>query len=450
MSGEFFEALQQIAKEKDIPLDMLIETVESALATAYKKTVDVNGEIYVTIDENRSAAVPYRVFTRKMVVEEVTNEHEEIALADALRTHPETAIGEEVTFDVEMKDFGRIAAQTAKQVVVQRIREAERRKIFDEYSERIGEVVTGTVQRREGRNIVISLGKIDAMLPAQEQVESEPYRFNDRIKIYVLDVLDTNKGPQVVVSRTHPSLIRRLFELEVPEIADGTVTIKSVAREPGARSKIAVTSRDEKVDPVGSCVGHRGSRVQAVVNELYDEKIDIVRWNESMALFIGEALSPAKSVKVTIKDDEKSAFVTVPDTQLSLAIGKAGQNVRLAARLTGWRIDIRSEAQVARATLMSMTDSSLDEDDTDEETNEVSVDTASETDSPTAINTEASHDEAESSDPVSAGSDAEPSADTVPEDAPEETKAVKAAKRLASLKAMVTHADEDAAEPVSK
>ena len=191
MSGEFFEALQQIAKEKDIPLDMLIETVESALATAYKKTVDVNGEIYVTIDENRSAAVPYRVFTRKMVVEEVTNEHEEIALADALRTHPETAVGEEVTFDVEMKDFGRIAAQTAKQVVVQRIREAERRKIFDEYSERIGEVVTGTVQRREGRNIVISLGKIDAMLPAQEQVESEPYRFNDRIKIYVLDVLDT-------------------------------------------------------------------------------------------------------------------------------------------------------------------------------------------------------------------------------------------------------------------
>jgi len=445
MSGEFFEALQQIAKEKDIPLDMLIETVESALATAYKKTVDVNGEIYVTIDENRSAAVPYRVFTRKMVVEEVTNEHEEIALADALRTHPETAVGEEVTFDVEMKDFGRIAAQTAKQVVVQRIREAERRKIFDEYSERIGEVVTGTVQRREGRNIVISLGKIDAMLPAQEQVESEPYRFNDRIKIYVLDVLDTNKGPQVVVSRTHPSLIRRLFELEVPEIADGTVTIKSVAREPGARSKIAVTSRDEKVDPVGSCVGHRGSRVQAVVNELYDEKIDIVRWNESMALFIGEALSPAKSVKVTIKDDEKSAFVTVPDTQLSLAIGKAGQNVRLAARLTGWRIDIRSEAQVARATLMSMTDLSSDEDDTDDETSEDTAAVVSETD----VNDAATNDEAET-DSVDVTGSIDDAAVPVAEEAPEESKAVKAAKRLATLKAMVVHADEDVAEPVSK
>jgi N utilization substance protein A len=250
---------------------------------------------------------------------------------------------------------GRIDAQTAKQVLVQKIRETERDRIYDEYNDRVGEVITGTVQRREYKNIFINLGKIEALLPPQEQVESEPYRFNDRLKLYLLEVRKTNKGPQVIVSRTHPSLIRRLFELEVPEIAEGIVTIKSVAREPGARSKIAVNSRDEKVDPVGSCVGHRGSRVQAVVNELYDEKIDIIRWNADTGQFIAEALSPAKAVKVTLNEDAKSAFVVVPDNQLSLAIGKSGQNVRLAARLTGWRIDIRSESQVVKQILTAAT-----------------------------------------------------------------------------------------------
>lgn len=356
MNGEFLEALQQIAKEKDIPLETLIETVESALATAYKKNSNNPGDIKVTIDSSRAASTPFKVYCEKTVVEEVENDYFEVALEDARRINPDIMVGETISYDVKMGDFGRIAAQTAKQVVVQRIREAERRKVLDEYSEKQGEVITGVVQRREGRNVIIQLGKLEAVLPAQEQVESEPYRFNDRIKVYVLEVRDTNKGPQVVVSRTHPSLIRRLFELEVPEIADGIVTIKSVAREPGARSKIAVVSRDEKVDPVGSCVGHRGSRVQAVVNELYDEKIDIVRWNADMGSFIGEALSPAKAVKVTVNEEAKSAFVVVPDNQLSLAIGKAGQNVRLAARLTGWRIDIRSEAQVARAALMAMTE----------------------------------------------------------------------------------------------
>src|SRR5579871_848929 len=354
--SDFIEALQQIAKEKDIPLDTLIETVESALATAYKRNNPTNGEIKVRIDSNRSAQNPFKVYSERLVVEIVENPHEQISLEDARRKSPDILVGETYTEDVPQGSFGRIAAQTAKQVVVQRIREAERRKIFDEYNERVGEVVTGTVQRREGRTVIIGLGKLDAVLPTQEQVESEPYRFNDRIKVYVLEVKDTPKGPQVIVSRTHPSLIRRLFELEVPEIADGIVTIKSVAREPGARSKIAVMSRDEKVDAVGACVGHRGSRVQAVVNELYDEKIDIVRWNQDTATFIGEALSPAKAVRVTTNEEAKSAFVIVPDNQLSLAIGKAGQNVRLAARLTGWRIDIRSEAQVARAALMSMTD----------------------------------------------------------------------------------------------
>ncbi|MEP6756021.1 MAG: transcription termination factor NusA, partial [Chthonomonadales bacterium] len=286
----------------------------------------------------------------------------QVLLSKVAEDHPEATVGEILELDITPHNVGRIDAQTAKQVLVQRIREQERDKVFEEYNERVGEVITGTVQRREGRNIFINLGKIEAILPPQEQVETEPYRFNDRLKLYMLMVQKTNKGPQVVVSRTHPSLIRRLFELEVPEIADGVVTIKSVAREPGARSKIAVYSRDEKVDPVGSCVGHRGTRVQAVVNELYDEKIDIVRWSGETDQFIAEALSPAKAVKVTVNEEAKSAFVIVPDNQLSLAIGKSGQNVRLAARLTGWRIDIRSEAQVAKAALIAAT-SPDDEDD---------------------------------------------------------------------------------------
>lgn len=366
--SEFIEALQQIATERNMPLDTLIETVEAALATAYKRNNVMHGEVKVRINSTKSASEPFKVFCEKTIVEEVSNDHVEISLYEAHRIDPDKMVGETVEIPVPLGNFGRIAAQTAKQVVVQRIREAERRKVFDEYNEKVGEVVTGIVQRREGRNVLIGLGKLDALLPAQEQVETEPYRFNDRIKVYILEVRDSAKGPQVVVSRTHPSLIRRLFELEVPEIADGIVTIKSVAREPGARSKIAVMSRDEKVDAVGACVGHRGSRVQAVVNELYDEKIDIVRWNADQGVFIAEALSPAKAVKVTLNEDAKSAFVVVPDNQLSLAIGKAGQNVRLAARLTGWRIDIRSEAQVARQMLMAVTaPSSLDTDEMDEE-----------------------------------------------------------------------------------
>ncbi len=355
MNAEFLSDLQAIAREKDIPLETLVETVESALATAYKKNSDKRGEFSVRIAQTKGAASLVQVFQERTVVEEVEDEDFQVSLADAKKVKPDAELDDIISTRVERGGFGRIEAQTAKQVLVQRIREAERRKILDEYSEKIGEVVTGTVSRREGRNVLVSFGKLDAVMPAQEQVESEPYRLNDRIKVYVLEVRESSKGPQIIVSRTHPSLIRRLFELEVPEIEDGVVTIKSVAREPGARSKIAVSSRDEKVDPVGSCVGHRGSRVQAVVSELYDEKIDIVRWNSDESLFIGEALSPAKSVKVNLNHEDKSAFVVVPDTQLSLAIGKSGQNVRLAARLTGWRIDIRSEAQVAREQLLSMT-----------------------------------------------------------------------------------------------
>jgi N utilization substance protein A len=355
MNGEFLEALQQIAREKEISPDALLETVESALVTAYKKNfASQGGEIKVRIN---SAKATFQVFCQKTVVEDGQEEITpgEIILEEARRHDPDIVPGEVLEIEVTPSTFGRIAAQTAKQVVVQRLREAEREKVFEEYNERVGEVLTGTVQRREHKNIIINLGKIEAVLPPQEQVPSEPYRFNDRLKVYVLQVRWTPKGPQVEVSRTHPSLIRRLFELEVPEIADGIVTIKSVAREPGARSKIAVFSRDEKVDPVGSCVGHRGTRVQAVVNELYDEKIDIIRWSPEPGQFIAEALSPAKAVKVNINEEAKSAFVIVPDNQLSLAIGKSGQNVRLAARLTGWRIDIRSESQVAKATLIAAT-----------------------------------------------------------------------------------------------
>ncbi len=370
--SDFLEALQQIAREKDIPINMLIEAVESALATAFKKHLNLNGDIRVSIDSNSHQPLPFHAFSIMHVVSEVMDPTFEISLADAKEIKPDIELGETIErkLDIPMHDLGRIAAQTAKQVVTQRIRETERRKVLDEFVERQGEVMTGVVQRRDGRTVVIQLGKLEAMLPPQEQVESEPYRINDRIKVYVLEVKDGGRGAQAMVSRTHPSLIRRLFELEVPEIADGIVTIKSVAREPGARSKIAVSSRDEKVDAVGACVGHRGTRVQAVVNELYDEKIDIVRWSPDMSLFISESLSPARTSRVTVNEDGKSAFVVVPDNQLSLAIGKSGQNVRLAARLTGQRIDIRSDSQVAREAFDVLKDvlgeMETDEDETDD------------------------------------------------------------------------------------
>jgi transcription termination/antitermination protein NusA len=342
MNGEFIDALRQLEKEKDIPFEQLVETIESALTSAYKRAFADGAEVKLRMDSKGKGLKPMLC---KEIVEKVENPHREVSLADAQRRNPVSKIGD--TLDVEMpqEGFGRIAAQTAKQVVVQRIREAEREKVFDDFGHRVGEVITGVIQRRESRGVFVLLGKVEALLPPSEQVPGEPYRFNDRIKVYLLEVKKTTKGPQVIISRSHPSLIRRLFELEVPEIEDGTVLIKSVARESGARSKIAVASTEDKVDPVGACVGHRGSRVQAVVNELYGEKIDIIRWHENTGDFIREALSPAKALSVTINEEAKSAYVVVPDAQLSLAIGKEGQNVRLAARLSGWRIDIRSEAQ---------------------------------------------------------------------------------------------------------
>ena len=349
-AAEFLEALRQIEREKEIPFNVLVEALEMALATAYKKSYNLVEDVNLRV-EHGDKRQP-RVFRKLNVVETVENPHAEVTLAEAhAKFNPDAAVGDVVEVLLPPAEFdriGRIAAQTAKQVVVQRIREAERNKILDEYNDKIGEVLTGVISRREGPNVLIAMGKIEAVLPPKEQVPGDPYRYNERLKVFVIEVRNTPKGPQVIVSRTHPSLIRRLFELEVPEIHDGVVAIKSVAREPGARSKIAVTSRDERVDPVGSCVGHRGARVQAVVNELYDEKVDIVRWSEDNRQFITESLSPARVTSVELDQASKSAFVIVPDNQLSLAIGKAGQNVRLAAKLTGWRIDISNESQVAK------------------------------------------------------------------------------------------------------
>ena len=346
MNGDFIEALRQIEKEKEIPFATLLKTLEVALGKAYKRHYGINGDVAVHIDTTKNA---FKFSAEKTVVASVENEHAEMTLETARKIDPQAELGSMIPVSVTPENFGRIAAQTARQVMMQEFRETERGKVFDEYNAKIGEVATGIVQRTEMGNVYINIGKLEALLPKQEQVPTEPYRFNDRIKVYLLEVKRPSRGPQVIVSRSHPSLIRRLFELEVPEIADGSVVIKSVAREAGARSKIAVASEDEKIDPVGACVGHRGARVQAVVSELYDEKIDIVRWSADVKQFVAESLSPAKSVQVRVNEDKKSCFVLVPDNMLSLAIGKSGQNVRLAARLTGWRIDIRSESQEAKA-----------------------------------------------------------------------------------------------------
>jgi len=350
MNGEFIEALEQLEKEKDIPFASLLQTVEAAMVSAYRKHYGVTEDVRIEVDRNKHTVktiarrpVPLEIAEGETVPPDVVVLEEEVGELPA-----GTAVRYE-EHEVDTGEFGRIAAQTAKQVVMQRIREAEREIVFDDFSHRVGEVVTGEVQRRDGRNVYIALGRVEAILPAHEQIPGESYRFSDRLKVYVLDVRRTTKSPQIVVSRTHPTLISRLFELEVPEVYEGIVELRSVAREPGARAKVAVASRDPQVDPVGACVGHRGARVQAIVDELRGEKIDIVRYNDEPAEYLKSALSPAKVSQVTLDESDHSAVVIAPDSQLSLAIGRRGQNVRLAAQLTGWRIDIRSESQWAEA-----------------------------------------------------------------------------------------------------
>ena len=340
----FLEALKELAREKGVEEEVLFDAIEAALISAYKRNFGSAQNVRVVLDRTPGA---YHVYAIKTVVETVEDDVQEISLAQARTIRPDYEIGDVLEIEVTPANFGRIAAQTAKQVVVQRVREAERGIIYEEFMSREGDIITGLVSRVENRNVFIDLGKTEAVLTPTEQIAVETYEQGDRIKAYIVEVKKTSKGPQIVVSRTHPGLLKRLFELEVPEIQEGIVEIKSVAREPGMRSKIAVYSKDDDVDPVGSCVGHKGMRVQAVVDELGSEKIDIVKWNEDSAKFIANALSPAKVVSVAVNEDEKVSRVVVPDYQLSLAIGKEGQNARLAAKLTGWKIDIKSESQAA-------------------------------------------------------------------------------------------------------
>ena len=344
----FLEALKELAREKGVEEEVLFDAIEAALISAYKRNFGSAQNVRVVLDRTTGA---YHVYAIKTVVETVEDDVQEISLAQARTIRPDYEVDDVLEIEVTPANFGRIAAQTAKQVVVQRVREAERGIIYEEFMSREGDIITGLVSRVENRNVFIDLGKTEAVLAPTEQIAGETYEHGDRIKAYILEVRKTTKGPQIVVSRTHPGLLKRLFELEVPEIQEGIVEIKSVAREPGMRSKIAVYSKDEAVDPVGACVGHKGLRVQAVVDELGSEKIDIVKWNEDSAKFIANALSPAKVVSVAVNEDEKVSRVVVPDYQLSLAIGKEGQNARLAAKLTGWKIDIKSESQAAEEVL---------------------------------------------------------------------------------------------------
>ena len=337
MNREFINAIDDLVKEKGISKDVLIEAIESALVSAYKKNYGTSQNVRVDIDRKTGDV---DVLMRRDVVEEVEDEFTEISLQEALEIDPRYQVGDVVEYQVTPKDFGRIAAQTAKQVVVQRIREAERGMIFDNYINRQGDLVTGVVQRISNETIFVNMGNTEGILVAGER-----YRVNDRIRAYIMDVRKSTKGPQVFLSRTHPGFVEKLFELEVPEIEDGTVVIKSIAREAGSRTKIAVYTEDENVDPVGACVGTGGSRVKNIVDELFGEKIDITTWDDDPKVLIKNVLSPAKVEEVITDEEEKTATVVVPDYQLSLAIGKEGQNVRLAARICGWKIDIKSHSQ---------------------------------------------------------------------------------------------------------
>ena len=357
MSSELLDALIILEKEKGISKDIIIEAIEAALISAYKR--NFNQAQNVRVDLNRETGT-MKVYARKDVVDEVYDSRLEISIGEARGINPNYVLNDVIEMEVTPKDFGRIAAQTAKQVVTQRVREAERGVIYSEFIDREEDIMTGIVQRIDSKFIYVSLGKIEALLPVSEQMPNETYKPHDRIKVFITKVEKTTKGPQIFVSRTHPGLLKRLFEIEVPEIYDGTVEIKSVSREAGDRSKISVHSDNLEVDPVGSCVGPKGQRVQAIVNELKGEKIDIVKWSADPIEFVANALSPSKVVEVLVNEEEKATTVIVPDYQLSLAIGKRGQNARLAAKLTGWKIDIKSETDAEKAGIYPVGESETD------------------------------------------------------------------------------------------
>lgn len=342
MNKDFIEAIEQIEEEKGIPKETVLDAIEAALLSAYKNIYGTNQNVRVEINDETGEI---HVYLRRDIVEDVESEAYQISLEEAQEIDPEYEIGDYIDFEIEPAEFGRIAAQTAKQVALQRIKEAERNLIYDDYVDKIGEVLTGRIQRKQRETIFVNIGRAEGILKEKEQVPGEKFEVNDRIKVYVTDVQKTTKGPQVFLSRTHPELVRRLFEMEVPEIEEGLVEIKNIAREAGSRTKMAVWTDDENIDPVGACVGSRGSRVQNVVDELFNEKIDIITWSDDPAELISNVLSPATVEEVLIDEEEKMAMVVVPDHQLSLAIGKSGQNVRLAAKLCGWKIDIKSHTQ---------------------------------------------------------------------------------------------------------
>ena len=340
---ELILALEELEKEKGISKEELLESIRTALITAYKRNFDALENVDVKMDEQTGATHVYAI---KEVMERANDDALEISLEEARKINKELNIGDNVEVEIVPRDFGRIAAQTAKQVIIQKLRETERNMVFNEYNERKGEIVTGLVQKADKNIVVLDLGKLEGIILSKDQIPTEHYKVNDKLKGYVVDVERGEKGvPQAIISRTHPDFVRKLLEFEIPEIYEGLIEIKSVSRDPGLRSKVAVYSPDENIDPVGSCVGQKGIRIQNVINELHGEKIDVIEWNADPSIFISSALLPAQIMAVDIKEEEKFAQVIVPDDQLSLAIGKAGQNARLAAKLTGWKIDIKSETQ---------------------------------------------------------------------------------------------------------
>lgn len=385
MNVEFIQALDDIEKDKGISKEILLDAITNALESAYKKDFGSKDNVRVDILADLGEV---KVYSRREVVEEVENENTEISLKEAENIDSKFKIGDQVEIEVTPANFGRIAAQTAKQVIMQKIREAERDVIYDEYKEKEDELITGTIQRFHNDNILIDMGKTEALLPPSEQIAGEKYEIGERIKLYVVEVDSTGKGPRILVSRTHPGLLKRLFEIEVPEIFQGLVEIKAVAREAGKRSKMAVSSEESQVDPVGACVGPKGMRVQAVVNQLNNEKIDIVKWDEDPEVFVANALNPAEVVSVDINKVEKIAEVRVPDFQLSLAIGKAGQNARLAAKLTGWKVDIKKESEKEEAEIkkeaadleQQLTDFDQPEEEVDEVNEELMTEISDEVD----------------------------------------------------------------------
>jgi transcription termination factor nusA len=341
----FLQTLKELAYEKGIDEEQLFDTIKDALTSAYRRNFNLaQNDRNVRIALSRETGA-FHVFAIKDVVEEVTNDVTEISLAQARAISPDYVVGDVVEIEMTPANFGRIAAQTAKQVVMQRLREAERGIVYDEYMNRKADIVTGIVQRVEGRNVFVDIGRAEALLMATEQMPTEEYNYGDTLRAYIIEVKRTVRGPQILLSRTHPELLKKLFELQVPEMQEGVVAIKSIAREAGSRSKVAVYSSEERVDPIGACVGPHYMRVQAVVDELAGEKIDIVKWSDDPATYIANSLNPAKVISVAVNEAEKVSRVIVPDYQLSLAIGKEGQNARLAAKLTGWKIDIKSESQ---------------------------------------------------------------------------------------------------------